>query len=423
MPAEPLSPWLRLHHASKVVDLHAHPALKAVLFRRNLSRPMWDVRNFFWPSAMRTDFAKLDAGGVDALGSAIYIPEAPLLQEFTALRILRLIRPGVWRSVVEPDYFQATLFALEEMENQVEDANRGLRPGQRPLTIARSPAALDAALDRGANGPIALFHCIEGGHSLQGPVAGKSADPARPANDPAITAELLANLEALHGRGVAYITLAHFYPNHLVAPVFPFPEDLLALTNQRRVLQGHDPNYGLSANGEAVVRRMFELGMLVDVSHCTPAARSRVYAIAGEMAVRSGVMATHVGAYSLHPSLYNLEDWEIRWIAQHDGLVGVIFMNYWLMPKETKLGLDVIARTLDHLIDVAGSDHVAAFGSDWDGFTDPPDDLVDASWLPHLSKRLSASRREGGARQFSDATIRNILGENALRVLRAGWKA
>jgi len=415
--------WLRLHHDSKVVDLHAHPALKAVLFRRNLARSLLHPRPFFWPVAMRTDFANLRRGGVDALLSATYIPEASLLRDIPALKLLRLLRPGVWRDVIRPPYFQATLFALTEMEAQIERANRCLQPGQRPACIVHSPAELDAALDQGSAGPIALVHCIEGSHSLHGELAGKTVDPAQPAPDAAVAAEILANLETLHRRGVAYITLAHFYPNHIVSPVFPFPEGLLNLTRQRQVLERHDPNHGLSALGEQVARRMFDLGMLVDISHCTPAARSRIYAIAAEMGVRSRIMATHVGAYSLNPSLYNLEDWEIRWLAAHDGLVGVIFMNYWLMPKETMLGLDAVARTLLHLIDIAGSDHIAAFGSDWDGFTDPPNDLVDASWLPQLTKRLAAHRQSGGARTFSDTAIRNILGENALRLLRAGWKA
>jgi membrane dipeptidase len=54
-------------------------------------------------------------------------------------------------------------------------------------------------------------------------------------------------------------------------------------------------------------------------------------------------------------------------------------------------------------------------GSDFDGFTDPPDDLKDASPLPQLTQRLLA---EG----HSPQAIRKILGGNALRVLKDGWK-
>ena len=50
----------------------------------------------------------------------------------------------------------------------------------------------------------------------------------------------------------------------------------------------------------------------------------------------------------------------------------------------------------------------------FDGFTDPPDDLKDASELPRLTQRLVA---EG----YSQEAIIKILGDNALRVLREGW--
>ena len=52
---------------------------------------------------------------------------------------------------------------------------------------------------------MALVHNIEGGHTLEGK---------------------LANLEALFQRGVAYMTLAHFFPNEIVFPTFPWPEHL-----------------------------------------------------------------------------------------------------------------------------------------------------------------------------------------------------
>jgi membrane dipeptidase len=54
-------------------------------------------------------------------------------------------------------------------------------------------------------------------------------------------------------------------------------------------------------------------------------------------------------------------------------------------------------------------------GSDFDGFTDPPDDMKDASELPHLTQRLLS---EG----YSQEMIQKIWGGNALRVFREGWK-
>jgi membrane dipeptidase len=150
--------------------------------------------------------------------------------------------------------------------------------------------------------------------------------------------------------------------------------------------------------------------MILDIAHCTSPARERIYDIVGN---RLPLIASHVGAYEINPSPYNLKDWEIRKIAETGGVVGVIFMNYWLMPHETKRGLNYIARTLEHFVDVAGIDYVA-IGTDFDGFTDPPDDLSDASQLPKLTQRLVA---EG----YSHEAILKIWGGNVLRVLREGW--
>jgi membrane dipeptidase len=183
-----------------------------------------------------------------------------------------------------------------------------------------------------------------------------------------------------------------------------------------------DLTRGLTSLGCAVVERMFELGMIVDVTHCTPAARRQVYQFADRAGVSSRVVATHVGAFEINPTPYNLEDWEIRWFADRGGIVGVIFMNYWLAPWQKGIGLDLIARTIEHMVQVAGGTtaHVA-LGSDFDGFTDPPDDLNTAAELPRLTQRLLASMWSIQGRKYSDQEIENILGKNALRVLHEGW--
>jgi membrane dipeptidase len=53
-------------------------------------------------------------------------------------------------------------------------------------------------------------------------------------------------------------------------------------------------------------------------------------------------------------------------------------------------------------------------GTDFDGFTTPPEDLKDASEMPRLTQRLLSDG-------YSERTICKILGGNALRVLRDGW--
>jgi microsomal dipeptidase-like Zn-dependent dipeptidase len=66
------------------------------------------------------------------------------------------------------------------------------------------------------------------------------------------------------------------------------------------------------------------------------------------------------------------------------------------------------------------TDHLA-LGTDFDGFTDPPDDLKSAADLPRLTQRLYSELKWHSQRRYTDGDIENILGHNALRVLRTGW--
>ena len=112
--------------------------------------------------------------------------------------------------------------------------------------------------------------------------------------------------------------------------------------------------------------------------------------------------------------MYNLTDREIKWMSDHGCLIGIIFMNYWISPTDTGLGLKYIEQTIDHIRSVGSFDCVG-IGTDFDGFTDPPDEIVDMSELPRLTKYLKSL-------QYPDDVIQKFLGLNALRILQNGWK-
>ncbi|MEJ2263218.1 MAG: membrane dipeptidase [Anaerolineales bacterium] len=369
---------------STIVDLHAHPSLKVSLFNRMLTSRFYSSRAFD-PFSVRTDFPKLKEGGLDTMLSVVYAPEKGIVEECRVLRYLRFLMPRTWNKVYIPTYIDVTLKMIDEIEKMIADAIDPVS-GKALAKVARSAPELESILGLGDDRPIGVVHCVEGGHSLDGN---------------------LDNLQRLSDRGVAYMTLAHFFENEIVHPCFPWPESVQKFGCFQ---SDRDVSLGLKPFGEQVVEKMMELGMLIDVSHCTPPARARIYDIVDK---RAPLMATHVGAYEINPSPYNLQDWEIKRIAEGGGVVGVIFMNYWLMPHETKRGINFVARTIDHFAKTGGIDHVS-IGSDFDGFTDPPDDLKDASELPKLTQRLVA---EG----YSQEAIIKIWGANALRVLREGW--
>lgn len=387
--------WRKLHHReATVVDLHIHPSLQQSLFNRNLGLRYVINRAFHAnPLAVRASFPRLRDGGYDVILSTIHLPEKALVKDFPIINLFRLLRPGLFRKLLLSQPFDATQGLLDDMEKAVSQTS-----GYTWAKMARSVGELGEilAMPKGKR-PIAVIHAVEGAHSLGGKQAGDEG--------------ILRNLETFFNRGVAYLTLAHFYPNRVANPCYPFPEDVARLA--RRSTLWRDLTLGLTDLGKVVVERMMDLGMLIDLSHCTPIARRQIYDIAEASGKRVPLMATHVGAYGINPSPYNLEDWEIRRIARDGGVAGVIFMPYWLMPKESRYGLNFISRHIQYMIDVGGED-VVAIGTDFDGFTTPPDDLDTASHMPRLTQRLLV---DGHSHQ----RIKKILGGNALRALCDGW--
>ena len=75
--------------------------------------------------------------------------------------------------------------------------------------------------------------------------------------------------------------------------------------------------------------------MVPDVTHCTPKARAgRLRLVAN----RIPVIASHIGVQSMNPEPYNLDESDVRAIAASGGVVGVIFMPYWLDQARPRPG-------------------------------------------------------------------------------------
>lgn len=370
-----------------LTDIHAHPAMNAFLWDRDLRRHVMGGDSFN-PLASLSDFEMLSKGGVEVLWSALHVPEQEFLDNPPIHLAAHFTHGG--RMMLERNAWECLLAQMTEMEEQVERSSERFRH-------VRSNAELDAAR---ADGRTAIIHTVEGGHHLS---AGLADDDV---------AGRLARVDTLADRGVASITLAHLFPNDLAGHVDAIPKE------EHRILFWRvDPQVdltrGLTELGRAVLERMVERRILPDVAHCTVPARRQIYE---QVAGRIPIVASHVGVSTLNPEPYNLTEDDVRAIAAGGGLVGVIFMPYWLEASHPKDGLDAIWQTMQQIDAWAGGgwQHVA-IGTDFDGFTDPPDDCADESRLPKLRTHLE---RQGLA---ADA-IDRILGANARRVLAAGWR-
>jgi membrane dipeptidase len=369
-----------------LTDIHAHPAMNSFLWDRDLRRHYWTGKTFD-PLASLSDFKMLAEGGVDVLWSSLHIPERQMF-DCKLLRLLAHLTSG-GRKLLKLTAWECLLVMMAEMERQVARTER--------FEVARSNAELDRVR---AAGRTAIVHTVEGGYVLGAGLAANNLD------------ERLARLGQLADRGVASLTLVHFFPNELAGQAEAIPAAQRA-GPVCRVDTQVDLQRGLTATGRAVVERMIELRIIPDVAHCTPVARREIYELVAD---RIPVAATHVGVQSMNSEPYNLDETDVRAIVASGGLVGVIFMPYWLDESHPGPGLDAIWRTMDKLREWSGDswNHVA-LGTDFDGFTDPPDDCDSEAQLPLIRELLET---KGVPRQDADA----VLGGNARRVLRDGWR-
>jgi membrane dipeptidase len=282
--------------------------------------------------------------------------------------------------------------------------------------VARYPDTFELAYSTGdidrihAQDKIASLIGVEGGHCIE---------------------ESLAVLEKLYKLGARYMTLTH--------------TDSLSWADS-----GTDEarNGGLTPFGEEVVRKMNELGMLVDLSHVSAETMHDALDVA-----RAPVIFSHSSAMAVADHPRNVPDDVLKRIRDADGVVMVNFFSGYIVPvavntvaegmavqkklrQVDKLSDDEVEREMkrwraknpyprgtihdlldhiDHIVKVAGARHVG-LGSDFDGVSVLPAQLEDVSRYPYITQGLAD-------RGYSEEQIQGILGGNLMRVFRAAEAA
>ena len=201
----------------------------------------------------------------------------------------------------------------------------------------------------------------------------------------------MERLDFLYQKGVRLITLMWNYENCLGYPN----------SRDQNVMQK-----GLTSFGSDVVRRMGELGMIVDVSH---ASDGSFYDVLGN--ARGPVVASHSNCRALCSHPRNLTDEMIRDLANAGGVAGLNFYGAFLGTKDASL-LEEMTAHVQHMVRVGGSDF-PAIGTDFDGFDGMKHlDIPDAS---HMEKLWDALKKSG----LSERQLDKIWSENVLRIFRS----
>jgi membrane dipeptidase len=111
----------------------------------------------------------------------------------------------------------------------------------------------------------------------------------------------------------------------------------------------------------------------------------------------------------IHRHWRNLDDAQIRAVADSGGVVGIMFHSGFLGDSLFSGRARRVVDHIAHVVRVAGEDYVA-LGSDFDGAIVPPRDLSSVLELPRLVELMLE-------RGLGPDTIQKILGGNFLRVL------
>jgi membrane dipeptidase len=141
-----------------------------------------------------------------------------------------------------------------------------------------------------------------------------------------------------------------------------------------------DPDIGpgLTESGKDLVRLCNELGILIDLSHMNQAGFEDVARLSS-----SPLVATHSNVHALSTTPRNLTDRQLAQIRDSGGMVGLNFSTSFLNPGGSgDVGLDVMVRHVDYLLEKLGEDHVG-LGSDFDGCT-VPEAIGDVTGVPRL---------------------------------------
>lgn len=277
---------------------------------------------------------------------------------------------------------------LEHPDVNPPDASSVAQSAALGVTLAM--ASLLHRMARQSQGAIRL--CRSAGDIRQCRAAGAIAAIMHIEGAEAIEPEL-TSLEALYGAGLRSIGPVWSRPNPFGHGVpFRFPAS-------------PDTGPGLSDAGKALVRECNALGIAIDLSHLNEQGFWDVAKLS-----RAPLIASHSNAHAICPSSRNLTDDQIKAIGVSGGMIGLNFANGFLRPDglwKNDTGFDILLRHLDHLIEIAGVDHVG-LGSDFDGARIPAV-IGDVAGLPGL---VNAMRGHG----FDDATLRKLCFENWISV-------
>lgn len=373
----------KLHRASIVIDTHNDFPEQAMPLNFDLGM---NGVNPDGTLKTHTDLKRMKAGGLNGVFFAVYIGK-----EF----VNKTPAEGGGSA-------RRTLDVIDFVQRQVK-----LYPNE--IEMAYTADDIRRITKRGK---IAALMGIEGGHAIE---------------------DSLSALRIYYQLGIRYMTLTHTNTNDWA--------DAEGDANNPNV-KHHN---GLTDFGKSIVLEMNRLGMMVDISHVADKTFYDVIAT-----TRAPIIASHSSARALAPHTRNMTDDMLRAMGKNGGVVMVNFYDGFIDPRKaeatlqmrakmdefakqypndpervreeiskwraaqpsvSKTPLSVLMDHIEHVIKLAGIDHVG-LGADLDGIplTGVPEGFDDVSKYPLITYELLK-------RGHSETDVKKVLGENLLRVM------
>ena len=207
----------------------------------------------------------------------------------------------------------------------------------------------------------------------------------------------ISGIKRLADMGVKMASLVWNYANELAFPNLIFKDGLPDFSARE--------TRGLTDLGKAAVEELNANKIILDVSHLSDGGVEDILALS-----KAPIVASHSNCAAVHNVSRNLNDAQIKKIADKGGVVGLNFCRDFIGGESAFEGL---FQHLKHLINVGGED-VAALGSDFDGIP-PYDEIADCTFVQKLlqyfvGRGISTRQLEKLARDNFYRVFKEVVG-------------
>ncbi|HEV2831602.1 MAG TPA: dipeptidase [Hanamia sp.] len=323
-----------------------------------------------------------------------------------------------------------SIFCDGKQENPYQFANREMdtlyawvQRNPSRIMLVNSPTQLQQSVKEHK---LAAMIGVEGGHMIE---------------------DDLNKIDSFYNRGARYMTLTWNNNNSWATSA----EYESGHQRVKGVIDSTSQKKGLNDFGKQVIKRMNDLGMMVDLSHTG----DQTFWDAISVSTKP-VLVSHSDAYTLCPVFRNLKDDQIKAIAKNGGVIQLnfypafldstvgkkqsdflrkhrvekdsliksgmkdfeandfIFKKYKNEVKKMRAPFHLLFDHMEYIIKLAGIDFVG-LGGDFDGISFTPKVLTDVTKYPMITKELVK-------RGYSKEDIFKILGGNFIRVFEANQK-